>query len=238
MNYNIEISGVRVRVEVRYGPTRNIRLFYRNNTARLTVPKGLREKDLIRAKGKLHEWLINLATAKPHLFVSDEYRALTKEKIILLGQCYHLKFKATQSNRITIHRKEDTLAMEGTDEFFRDPEQMSDFIPRLFNKVFARDIEQRVRAINDQTLRANIGRISLKSVVSRWGSCSPDNNIMISNRLLLAPTEILDHVIIHELAHTVHRDHSRQFWRVVAQYDPAMKEKNDWLKQNGHTLKY
>ena len=106
------------------------------------------------------------------------------------------------------------------------------------NKVFARDIEQRVRAINDQTLRANIGRISLKSVVSRWGSCSPDNNIMISNRLLLAPTEILDHVIIHELAHTVHRDHSRQFWRVVAQYDPAMKEKNDWLKQNGHTLNY
>lgn len=211
---------------------------YRDNVARLSIPKGIRENDLIRAKDRLHEWLKKLASDKPNLFVPETNGALTGQEITLIGNQYLLKFIPVRSNRITGRRKDGVITVEAPDEFLSDRTQVSDAVPRLINKIFAYDVGQRVRDINRRTIDANIGRVSLKSVVSRWGSCTHENNIMISNRLLLAPIEILDHVIIHELAHTVHRDHSRQFWRVVAQYDSHMKEHNAWLKLHGHTLKY
>jgi predicted metal-dependent hydrolase len=79
--------------------------------------------------------------------------------------------------------------------------------------------------------------LQIRNQKTRWGSYSPRTGTLSMNyRLLMAPPSIVDYVIIHELAHVRHADHSQQFWRVVEQYDPAYREKETWLDEHGPTL--
>ena len=80
-------------------------------------------------------------------------------------------------------------------------------------------------------------KLSIRNTVSRWGSCSRDGNISICRRLILAPPEILDYVIVHELAHLIHHNHSQSFWNMVENYCPHARQKRKWLRDNGDSLK-
>jgi predicted metal-dependent hydrolase len=71
---------------------------------------------------------------------------------------------------------------------------------------------------------------------TRWGSCSAKNSINFTWRLIMSPLEVIDYVVIHELAHIKQKDHSINFWRLVAKFDPTYKNKVKWLKDNGYLL--
>ncbi len=80
----------------------------------------------------------------------------------------------------------------------------------------------------------NMMRIS--SAKTRWGSCSRKRNINLNWRLIFAPPGILDYVIIHELSHLTHMNHSKVFWACVERMMPDYKTHRTWLKKNGRTL--
>lgn len=82
-----------------------------------------------------------------------------------------------------------------------------------------------------------ISKIDLRDTKSRWGSCSTDKRLMLSWRLIMAPPEILDYVVAHEVAHLKHMDHSRKFWDVC--YDLTEGDATharQWLRDNGNQL--
>ena len=79
-------------------------------------------------------------------------------------------------------------------------------------------------------------KVTLKDQRSRWGSCSIRGNINLNWRLIMAPQEVIDYVIIHELCHMHHMDHSRAFWHLVGKYAPNYKLAKKWLKLHGHLL--
>ncbi len=78
--------------------------------------------------------------------------------------------------------------------------------------------------------------LSIRDQKTRWGSCSGRNNLSFNWRLILAPPEILDYVVVHELCHLVHMNHSKEFWTLVGSILPDYKIRRKWLKENGHTL--
>lgn len=78
--------------------------------------------------------------------------------------------------------------------------------------------------------------VAVSSAKSRWGSCSADNSIRYTFRLLYAPKEIIEYVAVHELAHIRHKNHSPRFWQEVASYIPDWKNRRDWLKYRGALL--
>lgn len=77
------------------------------------------------------------------------------------------------------------------------------------------------------------GTISVREQKTRWGSCSAKGNLNFNWKLVLMPEEILDYVVVHELAHRKEMNHSPAFWSIVEQYVPDYKEKRIWLKKNG-----
>ncbi|PEN14658.1 metal-dependent hydrolase [Longibacter salinarum] len=80
-------------------------------------------------------------------------------------------------------------------------------------------------------------RLQIRNQKTRWGSYSPRTGTLSMNyRLLMAPPAIVDYVIVHELAHVLHANHSAKFWRVVERYDPTYREKERWLDEHGPTL--
>jgi predicted metal-dependent hydrolase len=82
------------------------------------------------------------------------------------------------------------------------------------------------------------GRISIKDQKSRWGSCSHSGNLNFNWRLLLAPADVLDYIVIHELAHLKEANHSPRFWAIVATLCPDYKQQRHWLRLHGHELHF
>ena len=80
------------------------------------------------------------------------------------------------------------------------------------------------------------GRITVRDQKTRWGSCSQTGNLNFNFRLILAPLEVLDYVVVHELCHRRRMNHSTQFWQEVAQVLPDYRKRKAWLTENGWRL--
>ena len=80
------------------------------------------------------------------------------------------------------------------------------------------------------------GGLRISGARGRWGSCGANNSINLVWRLVMAPVEMIDYVVVHELAHLIRRDHSAAFWREVARILPDYAQRRRYLKQNGRLL--
>lgn len=78
----------------------------------------------------------------------------------------------------------------------------------------------------------SFGKITVRSQKTRWGSCSSAGNLNFNCLLALCPSEVIDYVVVHELCHLRHMNHSRAFWNEVAKYLPGYAEQKDWLKRH------
>ncbi len=78
--------------------------------------------------------------------------------------------------------------------------------------------------------------VRLKTLKSRWGSCSSRGNLNFNWLLVLAPIHILDYVVVHELCHFVHPNHSPRFWGMVESILPDYRERRKWLRLHGAAL--
>lgn len=79
-------------------------------------------------------------------------------------------------------------------------------------------------------------RVKVNGAQRRWGSCSHRGSLNFSYRLIFAPLSVIDYVVVHELAHLKHPNHSRHFWACVASMMPEFRIHHRWLKEHGHRL--
>ncbi len=87
-----------------------------------------------------------------------------------------------------------------------------------------------------QELNLPYKKVEIRGQKTRWGSCSAHKAISLNYKLLFLPCEITHHTMIHELCHTVHLNHSRQFWQLVAYYDANWKKHRQLLRRIGSEL--
>ena len=87
-----------------------------------------------------------------------------------------------------------------------------------------------------QIIDVTYGRITIRHQKTRWGSCSSKGNLNFNWRLIFAPEEVVDYIVVHELAHRKEMNHSRAFYDVVASVLPDYKVQEKWLKENGEKL--
>ncbi len=79
--------------------------------------------------------------------------------------------------------------------------------------------------------------LQIRGQRTRWASCSTSGAMSFNWRLLLAPEEILDYVVEHEVAHLDVQDHSERFWSLLERRSPRWREHEAWLRRHGHALR-
>ena len=82
-------------------------------------------------------------------------------------------------------------------------------------------------------MQTTFSKVRISSAKTRWGSCSGKDVISYSFRLIYAPKEVVEYVVVHELAHTKHKNHSKAFWGEVEKFAPEYKLRRKWLKERG-----
>jgi hypothetical protein len=112
------------------------------------------------------------------------------------------------------------------------PERIRTEILGWYREQARKVLHNRVNCFQELTgLHARVVRI--KDQKRRWGSCSADGALNFNWRLVLAPPDILDYVVVHELCHLRMLNHSSAFWRLVGDVLPDYRKRKSWLRQNG-----
>lgn len=114
---------------------------------------------------------------------------------------------------------------------FRIQKELTNWYIKQAQKIITSQVELLSRKMNTK-----YKSIRFSDTSSKWASCFPDNSLQFNWRLVMAPLMVINYVIIHELAHTIEKNHSRRFWSKVDLYTPAYKQHRKWLDKNKHLL--
>lgn len=142
-----------------------------------------------------------------------------------------------QEHREWIVRKQEELK-ERAREKEKRRESMPEWNPEDYQRyqiTAGQVLRERAEHFARQ-MEVSFERISIRDQKTRWGSCSARGNLNFNWRLILAPSEVLDYVVVHELAHRKEMNHSERFWKLVESVLPDYQERRKWLKENGDLL--
>lgn len=199
---------------------------------RVVAPEGISEDILIKQVKSQATWITN------KLSQSQNSQSLTKELVngecfLYLGRNYPLKLIIDN----TIIKPEVAICQ---DHFrvvthSRDPQVINNAIEAWYRLQALKYIQERLPYF--QTIvGVRPAKVTIKTQQTRWGSCSSLGNLNFNWRAIMAPAPVLDYLIVHELCHLIHLNHSKDFWDLVSAILPDYKERKDWLKKNGHQL--
>ena len=171
--------------------------------------------------------------ALEHALLENRLRHPVSEgsRICVEGQGHALHF--VSGKRIALKLTEDTCILT-----LPHPESEEAVRAALKQALSCRALE-RIRAkLNHFAPRLGVsfGRVTVRDQKSRWGSCSAKGNLNFNWKLIMAPPEVLDYVVIHELCHRVEFNHSPRFWALVAGQMPEYAYWKKWLKAHGPEL--
>jgi predicted metal-dependent hydrolase len=103
-------------------------------------------------------------------------------------------------------------------------------------RIAARELISALAEEEAPRIGVSYSRLRIGDQHTRWGSCSARGTISFNWRLVLAPFEVLDYVVVHELCHLRVLDHSQRFWRLLERHRPHWHEQRDWLRKHGPEL--
>lgn len=192
-------------------------------------------------KEKYIEWGVNWVKNK---IKKTNGRVLSQDRIYEDGDVLHVMGR-TLLIHITELRTINTASgsLKGQAIYIKLPadweaSDQQDACRNLVRKCLCRELKsavaERVHILNQRHFQKKINEVRLKYNVSNWGSCSKRGNINLSLRLLFAPMEVVDYVIIHELSHLLELNHSPRFWSIVEKADPTYRAKEKWLKEHSY----
>jgi predicted metal-dependent hydrolase len=187
---------------------------------------------------KFRQWAVKHLAKKADViqqYLSKQYRdgeAITaRNKTFLL----HIKETDTQKFRAKISEGNIHIHLPQHATTQAKEKNTKTLIVKCLANFFYMEIANRLIELNNLHFKKTIKKFSLKYMNTRWGSChAPSGTISISSRLLLAPAVVMDYVLIHELAHLVHMNHSKHFWAEVARVMPDYKVHDKWLNENNY----
>jgi len=118
----------------------------------------------------------------------------------------------------------------------QDPDYVKDpALEQAYRRQAKARLEERA-AYFASRMGVSYQRISVRAAKTRWGSCSAKGNLNFHWKLILMPPQVLDYVVVHELAHRKEMNHSPAFWAEVEKILPDYRERRKWLKTYGQTV--
>lgn len=187
------------------------------------APMKMPLRDIEQILRQKEDWIRkHQAQMRIRLLQRPERKYADGEGFLWLGRTLRLH---TQAHARGVRREDGLLILpEG------DSEISAQRIARWYREEARTVISERVR-VWAALMGLPVDRITLTNAVRRWGACSGRANLSFATRLVMAPLEVIDYVVVHELCHVVHKNHGPQFWELVAEQMPDYALHRKWLAE-------
>jgi hypothetical protein len=149
------------------------------------------------------------------------------QRFFYLGKSYKLKIKRNQKQPLSLRQGSFNL-----DKDYQD--QAREYFIKFYKDKALQQIQKRIDYFQKQ-LDVSPNPIRIMDLDNHWGSTS-DKYLNFNWRLILAPMNIVDYIIVHELAHLIENNHNNHFWEIVESVIPDYQSRKDWLRTSGPDL--
>ena len=232
-----DFEDVKIAVKIYREARRNVRASIRQSGVIIRMPIFLSSNEEEKQIAHFKEW------ARKQLAKSDKLKQRLQKReyhdgmeLQVGSRSYTIWIEESnlKSHKAKIEDGQIYLKLTTQDDEMHRLKAVRHLLSRTISRDFLPDIRRRVHEMNKLYIQKPIKSVNLKYNQTNWGSCSTRGNVNFSTRLLFAPDDVVDYVIVHELAHLVEANHSHRFWKVVSDIMPNYKEKEQWLKENNH----
>ncbi len=202
---------------------------------KIATPLHLTERQIQEVIQKKASWILKKLDALEKLDTTKkEYE--NGEKFLYLGKEYILnKIKISDMVMPRIDIEDTHIMIYGSSDTLAQKNMMKKIIISWYIEQANHILPERMKLLCEKT-KIYPEKVRIKDQRSRFGSCSTKRNINLNWRLIMAPMEVLDYVIVHELCHLNEMNHSKAFWALVESIVPEYKKHREWLKKNGARL--
>lgn len=235
----IEVSGRSVRI-VRRPYKRSLGLTLRlNGEIRVSAPVGVAVSKIREFVVSQDQWIQeNLAKYESLRNSYPEKTFCEGEEFPFLGKTLRLKFEPVAGRtRPCVKVRGDLLICEIRQEVWHlfNPSachpELKKTVISFYQKQARTLLVDRVREYATRMQLMPTG-LKFRSQKTRWGSCSSKGTISLNWKLMIAPREVIDYVVVHELAHLQHYDHSSAFWDLVGTHVGDYRDRRNWLREH------
>jgi hypothetical protein len=194
----------------------------------LKAPQKAKEKDILKIVQSKEKWIKDkLRLLKKMEEAKKEY--IDGEIFLYLGKGYPLQLIIDHDIKKPIVKlAEDKLMIVISS---KDPEVIKGAMEEWYRVKAIEKIKDRINYFQ-KYFQVKPNAIRIKNQKTRWGSCSSKRNLNFNFRCIMAPEGIIDYLVVHEMCHLVHMNHSKLFWNLVEEILPNYKERRMWLKNN------
>ncbi len=158
------------------------------------------------------------------------------EPFLYLGESYPLSVGAASKSEVILHNGYFIVNVSNRVKAQNRANHIKALMQDWYKQQLSEYLDHRIEHYADVIGVVHTG-VNVRAYKRRWGSCSSKGQLSFNFLLMMAPQWIIDYVIVHELCHLTHMDHSSRFWSKVQRFYPRHKEAKAWLKHEGGNLR-
>ncbi|MFA6939992.1 MAG: SprT family zinc-dependent metalloprotease [Clostridiaceae bacterium] len=222
----IKINNKPISVEIKYSRRKTVYLrIVSQDSIEIRSPFGINNKKLLDFIIRNQVWIINELNEAS---INTKVRLYKDGEVFFYqGQVYTLKVHIGHNDFVLIDKSDNTINIKC--KYSKD---VKDVLIKWYKAQAGYYIKERVNYYQN-VIGVRSDKISIKNQKTLWGSCSTKKNLNFNMRLIMMPHHVVDYVIVHELCHLIHFNHSKEFWGKVEEIIPDYIETRKYLKQNG-----
>lgn len=205
----------------------------------IVAPFSMNDSEIISLVEKKRKWLFNKFNIYRQRLtqIPAEREFVSGEKFLFMGNNYPLKVLEHQGGCTSVNLT-DGQFLVAINEDIPIEKRREEIQGKLEQWYIIRAKELITKRIElfSKKIGVKVNTVRFKNQKTRWGSCSLKGNLNFNWRLVMAPTFIVDYVVVHELCHLKQMNHSPEFWLLVGTQISDYKKMRKWLKENGGKL--
>lgn len=182
------------------------------------APLGCKDEEINKFIIKKSKWIISKRTEN----LNSEYKPLSftnNETISILGEPFNILLY----NGYKVKVENNAIFLPSVKPEIR----IKQYLINLTKKIIPERVNYYCKTFNLQHKQ-----ITITGATTRWGSCGYNNTLNFTYKLAMCPMDVVNYVVVHELCHTLEKNHSKKFWNRVAEIMPNYKQQEKWLKNN------
>lgn len=200
----------------------------------IVVPSGISLEKINQVLKSKHRWIVQKLAVQRQIMPPSNRKYVSGESVPYLGRNYRLKVEMNHFKpaKLTNGRLVVTVPQDAGPN---QANMVRNSVIRWYKRHAEEKLSEKV-ARYSKLMGVEPKSIGIKTFKSRWGSCLKSGHIDFNWLVMMAPNRVVDYVVIHELCHLRHYNHSSSFWNEVARQMPNYEEYRDWLRNNAHSL--